>query len=200
MKSLRSRSKGAAAVVTCTRCQRRLARENFRVSNLRSFKYVCFSCIRVSNRVNYEEKKNLLLEVQAREMSAARPASPEDVKRLITRAFISKVIGMWGRKCFLTGLRGALTVIRATPDAPLSYYNAVPVNRLTNGERHALNEPYRSRYVELLRCKLGGAPAPACPLGPRPPLASSRRPADDEEEIRTERQIFAALRSVGAVR
>ena len=108
-----------AALFTCNTCGP-LPRENFHKSAMSRFVHRCKECTRKKNKEYFQSAKDTTL----KEWRMRRRVSG-GLK--ISKLKLAEVFEIFGRRCFITGLVGPLTLIKADPAGEFTSSNAVPV-------------------------------------------------------------------------
>jgi len=109
----------AAALYTCKACGP-LPLDHFHESARTRFVHRCKECTRKKNADYFQAAKGTTL----KEWRMRRRVSG-GLK--ITKLKLAEVFEVYGRRCFITGLVGPLTLIRADPAGEFTSTNAVPV-------------------------------------------------------------------------
>ena len=109
----------AAPLFTCNTCGP-LPFENFHQSARSRFVHRCKECTKKKNKEYFQAAKDTTL----KEWRMRRRVSG-GLK--ITKLKLAEVFEIFGRRCFITGLVGPLTLIKADPAGEFTSSNAVPV-------------------------------------------------------------------------
>jgi len=147
----------------------------FSASALQKAVHCCKACVRLKNKRYHSSHKDVFKAAELRRR----------LKVNLTGAEVSALFSIYGRKCFVTGQQGRLTIIRADPRRGWGTENLVPVHSaLSRVLKDGLPPEAKRRWLAQ-RC-IGGAvipgdaavvdPGAACP-GAQPEPAQVPIPA-----------------------
>ena len=129
-----------------------LARDMFYPSVIKSCFHACKTCIRERNKRYVTNRSEVYVASDARARERKRRASsPSNEHATITAGDVSKIFGIFGKRCFLTKAGPPLTLVPVDPNKPLSVSNAVPVRRsIARLAKGSLPSDMHARWAEVM--------------------------------------------------